>query len=114
MPVAEPSTHPLATPQSLDGLLDYQEGAVLSRTLIKKPTGTLTLFAFDAGEGLSEHSTPHDAVVEVVDGTARITVGGVAHEVEAGEALLLPANVPHALHAVSRFKMLLVMIREPS
>ncbi len=114
MPAQDPSAHPLATPQLLGGLLEYQSGAVVSRTLVKKPTGTLTLFAFDAGEGLSEHSTPHDAVVEVVDGTARITVGGVAHEVGAGQALLLPANVPHALHAVSRFKMLLVMIREPS
>ncbi len=109
-----PSPHPLATPQPLNALLDYQEGSVVSRTLVKKPTGTLTLFAFDAGEGLSEHSTPHDAVVHVVDGRARITVGGVAHDVAAGEALLLPAGVPHAVHAELRFKMLLVMIREPA
>ena len=114
MAVDDPLAHPLAAPRALADLLDYQEGSVVSRTLVKKPTGTLTLFAFDAGEGLSEHSTPHDAVVHMVDGKARITVGGVPHEVAAGEALLLPARVPHAVHAPVRFKMLLVMIREPS
>ncbi|MBT8398207.1 MAG: cupin domain-containing protein, partial [Gemmatimonadetes bacterium] len=84
------------------------------RTLIKKPTGTLTLFAFDKGEGLSEHSTPHDAVVEVLDGTVEITIGGEPFEVSAGQGLLLPASVPHALTAVTAFKMLLIMIREPA
>ncbi|NNM04432.1 MAG: cupin domain-containing protein, partial [Gemmatimonadetes bacterium] len=82
--------------------------------LIKKPTGTLTLFAFDKGEGLSEHSTPHDAVVEVLDGTVEITIGGEPFEVSAGQGLLLPASVPHALTAVTAFKMLLIMIREPA
>lgn len=105
--------HPLATPANLAGLLDYQAGSVVSRTLVKKPTGTLTVFAFDGGEGLSEHSTPHDAVVEVLDGTVEITVGGEAYTVSAGEGLLLPASVPHALRAVTPFKMLLVMIKEP-
>lgn len=110
----EPETgHPLSAPANLKGLLDYQEGSVVSRTLVKKKTGTLTLFAFDEGEGLSEHSTPHDAVVEVLDGTVVVTIGGEPHEVSAGEALLLPASVPHALKAITRFKMLLVMIREP-
>jgi len=104
---------PLSTPVRLLDLLNYQEGAVVSRTLIKRGTGTLTLFAFDAGEGLSEHTTPHDAVVQVLDGTVQITVGGTAHRVNAGEGLLLPADVPHALSAVTPFKMLLVMIREP-
>ena len=106
------SIHPLAEPQRVSGLLDYQKGSVVSRTLIKKATGTLTLFAFDQGEGLSEHSTPHDAVVEVLDGTVEITIGGLPHQVSAGEALLLPASIPHALSAVTPFKMLLIMIRE--
>jgi quercetin dioxygenase-like cupin family protein len=112
MPEEKDPTHPLSEPQLLDNLLAYQEGSVVSRTLVKKPTGTLTLFAFDKGEGLSEHSTPHDAVVYIVDGIATITVGGKESRVEAGEVLLLPANIPHALTAPVPFKMLLVMIRE--
>jgi quercetin dioxygenase-like cupin family protein len=107
------AAHPLSTPQKVTELLDYQPGSVVSRTLVKKATGTLTLFAFDKGEGLSEHSTPHDAVVEVVDGTVEVTIGGVPHRVSEGEGLLLPASVPHALTAVTPFKMLLTMIREP-
>lgn len=103
----------LAIPSNLLGLLDYQEGAVVSRTLVKKATGTLTLFAFDQGEGLSEHSTPHDAVVQVLDGTVEVTIGGTPHRVGKGEGLLLPASIPHALKAVTPFKMLLTMIREP-
>lgn len=111
---ADPSSdHPLSHPRNVQGLLDYQDGSVVSRTLIKKPTGTLTLFAFDQGEGLSEHSTPHDALVTVLDGTVKITIGGVDHEVSPGEGLLLPAGIPHALMAVTPFKMLLIMIREP-
>jgi quercetin dioxygenase-like cupin family protein len=112
MPKENDLTHPLAQPQLLTDLLAYQEGSVVSRTLVKKSTGTLTLFAFDKGEGLSEHSTPHDAVVYIVDGAASITVGGKENRVEAGQALLLPANIPHALTAPVPFKMLLVMIRE--
>jgi quercetin dioxygenase-like cupin family protein len=105
--------NPLATPRKLGELLDYQEGSVVSRTLVKKTTGTITLFAFDQGEGLSEHSTPHDAVVEVLDGTVEIKIGGEPHRVNAGEGLLLPASIPHALSAITPFKMLLTMIREP-
>jgi quercetin dioxygenase-like cupin family protein len=93
-------------------LVDYQAGAVVSRTLIKKPTGTVTLFAFDAGEGLSEHSTPHDALVLGLEGRLDVTVGGEPHEVDAGDALMLPANVPHALRALTPTKMLLTMLRE--
>ncbi|MGW8267821.1 MAG: cupin domain-containing protein [Longimicrobiales bacterium] len=103
----------LATPTHLLDLLDYQDRSVVSRTLMKKATGTLTLFAFDAGEGLSEHSTPYDAVVQILDGAAEITVGGIPYTVKAGQGLLLPAEVPHALAAVVPFKMLLIMIREP-
>jgi quercetin dioxygenase-like cupin family protein len=108
----EGSAPALANPSTLVDLLEYQPGSVVSRTLIKKATGTLTLFAFDAGEGLSEHSTPHDAVVQVLDGNVEITIGGVPHTVKAGEGLLLPASIPHALTALTPFKMLLTMIRE--
>jgi quercetin dioxygenase-like cupin family protein len=107
------AVHPLSTPQQFSELLDFQAGSVVSRTLVKKPTGTLTLFAFDEGEGLSEHSTPHDAVVEVLDGTVEVTIGGSPHRVSPGQGLLLPASVPHALRAITPFKMLLIMIREP-
>jgi quercetin dioxygenase-like cupin family protein len=95
----------------LADLVDYQEGAVVSRTLIKGPTGTVTLFAFDDGQGLSEHTAPFDAVVLFVEGEAEITVSGKVLVAKSGEAILLPANEPHALRAVIRFKMLLTMIR---
>ncbi|HEV7331863.1 MAG TPA: cupin domain-containing protein [Flavisolibacter sp.] len=89
----------------------YAEGSVVSKTLIKKPTGTLTLFSFDAGEGLSEHSSPHEALVQVLEGSVEITIGGESTVVTEGESLILPANIPHALKAVERFKMLLTMIK---
>ena len=92
-------------------LVAYQDGSVVSRTLVKKPAGTVTAFAFEAGQGLSEHAAPYDALVHVIDGRATITVGGSPCEVATGEMLMLPANVPHALHAPQRFKMLLIMIR---
>jgi len=104
----------LHDPERLEELIAYQEGSVVSRTLLKKATGNITVFAFDRGEGLSEHSTPHDAVVQILDGEAEVTVGGRLHRVGEGEGLLLPATVPHALHARSRFKMLLIMIRTPA
>jgi quercetin dioxygenase-like cupin family protein len=96
---------------ALTTLVDYQPGAVVSRTLVKKETGTVTAFAFDAGEGLSEHTAPYDALVLVVDGESEISIGGVPHRVSAGHLLRLPAGRPHALKAVTRFKMLLIMIR---
>jgi len=96
---------------SLAGLLDYQEGAVVSRTVIDKKTGTVTVFAFDEGQGLSEHTAPFDALVYVLDGEAMITVAGVESRVAAGEMLIMPASKPHALRAAKRFKMMLVMIR---
>ena len=89
----------------------YAEGSVVSKTIIKKPTGTVTLFSFDAGEGLSEHSSPHEALVQVLEGSVEITIGGEPTVVAEGESLILPANVPHALKAVERFKMLLTMIK---
>lgn len=107
-----PGQHPLSSPAKIEDLLDYQRGSVVSRTLLKKSAGTITLFAFDAGEGLSEHSTPHEALVEVLDGTVEIRIGSELHRVGAGEGLLLPADVPHALKAETPFKMILIMIRE--
>jgi quercetin dioxygenase-like cupin family protein len=92
-------------------LLDYQEGAVVSREIIRKDTGTVTLFAFDKGEGLSEHSAPFDAMVQVVDGTAEIIISGQKNMVNTGEMIIMPANDPHALNALERFKMVLTMIR---
>jgi quercetin dioxygenase-like cupin family protein len=92
-------------------LVNYQDGAVVSRTLIHRSSGTITLFAFDEGQGLSEHTTPFDAVVQVVDGQAQITIAGASLVVSAGEIVLMPANQPHALHAGTRFKMLLTMMR---
>jgi quercetin dioxygenase-like cupin family protein len=95
----------------LTGLVAYQAGAVVSRTLIDKPAGTITLFAFDKGQGLSEHTAPFDALVNVIDGEAEITISGQPNTVKQGEMLIMPANKPHALKAVSRFKMLLVMVK---
>ena len=92
-------------------LVDYQPGAVVSRTLVKKEKGTVTAFAFDAGEGLSEHTAPFDALVLGVDGEAVVSIAGTPHRVTAGHLLRLPAGLPHAVKAPTRFKMLLVMIR---
>jgi len=92
-------------------LVEYQEGSVVSREILKKGTGTLTVFAFDAGQGLSEHTAPFDATVQVLDGEAEITIAGTAHRVAAGELIIMPAGKPHSLKAVNRFKMMLIMIR---
>lgn len=91
--------------------IDYADGSVVSKTLIKKEIGNITLFAFDQGQGLSEHTAPFDAVVHILDGEAEITIGGQPQIVRAGEMLIMPANVSHALQAKVRFKMVLVMIR---
>lgn len=96
---------------TLNELAAYQPGSVVSRTLIDKKIGTLTLFAFDEGQGLSEHTAPYDAVVQVLDGTAAVTIAGEVHQVTAGQMIIMPANVPHSLRAEVPFKMLLVMIR---
>ncbi len=89
----------------------YASGSVVSKTLLKKDTGNLTLFSFDAGQGLTEHVSPFDAVVYIIDGRAEITIGGQKQSVETGEMLVMPAGIPHALHAAESFKMLLIMIR---
>ncbi len=96
---------------NLASLVEYQVGSVVSREVVKKPTGTVTVFAFDAGQGLSEHTAPFDALVYVLDGEAEITIAGKPMAVRAGDTVIMPANQPHALKAIQRFKMLLVMIR---
>ena len=91
--------------------IEYAKGSVVSRELVHNTAGSLTLFSFDEGQGLSEHTAPFDAVVQILDGEAEITLGGVPHTVGTGDMLIMPANVPHALHAPRRFKMMLTMIK---
>lgn len=91
--------------------LGYQEGAVVSREILNKPTGTVTIFAFDKGQGLSEHTAPFDALVYIVEGGAEITVSGKPHALREKEMILMPANQPHSLKAITRFKMILIMIK---
>lgn len=98
---------------NLPAALEYQERSVISRVLLKNAGGTITLFAFDAGEGLSEHKTPYDAFLSGIEGSARIRIADQEHHLDAGDSIVLPANVPHAVDAVTRFKMLLVMIKVP-
>ncbi len=99
-------------PQSLAGLVEYQPGSVVSRTLINKSTGSITLFAFDKDQNLSEHTAPYDALVYAVDGELEITIAGDRSKVSRGDVLLMPANKPHAVYASSRSKMLLIMVRD--
>jgi len=101
----------VAAAQSLDGLIEYASDSIVSKTLLDKPVGTITLFAFDAGQRLSEHTAPYDAVVQGIDGRGRLTIGGQAVVVEAGQIVIMPGNVPHSVAAEERFKMLLTMIR---
>jgi len=107
MPLSE--LHSTAIP--LADSIAYQSGSVVSREILRKDTGTVTLFAFAQGQGLSEHTAPFDALVYILDGEAKITISGSPAAVKAGEMLIMPANEPHALLAVKQFKMLLVMIR---
>lgn len=104
---------PPATSVDLAELVAYQDGGVVSRTLVKTSGGTLTVFAFDAGQALSEHAAPFDAVVQVLDGEVELVIGGKPVPAKAGQTVLMPANVPHAVNAITRFKMLLTMIRDP-
>ncbi len=101
----------MAEKKRLAELIDYQEGSVVSRTILKKKAGNVTLFAFDRGEGLSEHTAPYDALVYIIEGRAEVTVSGEPVELRAGDLILLPANEPHALTAIEPFKMMLTMIR---
>jgi quercetin dioxygenase-like cupin family protein len=96
---------------NLTDLIAYQEGSVVSRTLIDKKAGTVTLFAFDQGQGLSEHTAPYDAMVHVLEGEAEVTISGKPFRLKQGEMIIIPANEPHALNAATNFKMILTMIR---
>jgi quercetin dioxygenase-like cupin family protein len=98
-------------PSKVVEMVDYQSGSVVSRQILKAKTGTVTLFAFDEGQGLGEHTAPFDALVQVLDGEVEITIAGTPHRVQTNEIIIMPANRPHALRALRRFKMLLVMIR---
>ena len=95
----------------LVGLVDYQDGSVISRTIVKKDVGTVTIFAFDKGEGLSDHTAPYDALVQIIDGEAEIVIDDKLLRAAAGQMVIMPANKPHSLKAIKRFKMMLVMIR---
>lgn len=97
--------------EKLVNMVSYQEGSVVSKTLIKKGTGTVTLFAFDKEQGLSEHTAPFDAMVCVLDGKVEIVIGGIPKNLETGDMVIMPANVPHALKALEKFKMMLIMIK---
>ena len=96
----------------LAAAVSYADGAVVSKTLLDKKAGTLTLFAFDAGQGLSEHTSPYDATVQILDGEATLHIGGEVLKARAGELVIMPANIPHDVRAEERFKMLLIMIRQ--
>lgn len=105
------SVKPTSEASKLVELVNYQKGAVVSKTIIERKTGTVTLFAFDEGQGLSEHTAPYDAMVYILDGEAEIVISGKAHSLIEGEMIVMPANQPHALKALKKFKMLLTMIK---
>ena len=107
----ETSHLPVSEVVRLNELIEYQEGSIVSRTLLDKETGTITLFAFDVGQGLSEHTAPFDALVYLLDGEAEIVISGKSFHLRTGEMVLMPANKPHALKAITKFKMLLTMIK---
>jgi quercetin dioxygenase-like cupin family protein len=102
----------LGKPEPLGTLTGYAEDSIVSKTILDKDTGTITLFAFDKGQKLSEHTSPYDAVVHVVEGRAHLVIGGQPTDVDAGELIVMPAQVPHSVIAAERFKMLLIMIRD--
>lgn len=101
----------IANVNSISALINYQDGAVVSRTILKKSTGTVTVFSFDKGEGLSEHTAPFDAIAYIIEGDAEITISGKPFNLKSGEMIIMPANEPHALKATEKFKMMLVMIK---
>ena len=106
------ATAPKSQVLHMTDLASYQEGSVVSRQITKQDTGNITLFAFDAGQELSEHTAPFDAVVHVLDGEVDVRISGVSHNLKSGDAIIMPADEPHALKAVTKFKMLLTMIRK--
>ena len=110
--MAEKSVDMKGKAVKLKELVEYQKGSVVSRTVIDKNSGTVTLFAFDEGEGLSEHAAPFDAMVIDLEGNVEVKISGESNRLEEGDVIIMPANKPHALKALTRFKMMLVMIRE--
>ena len=101
----------LSIPFTVAGLVEYQDGSIVSRTLIDRPEGTVTAFAFARGQNLSEHTAPFDALVQVTDGEGSVTIGGSRHTLKAGQGIIMPADIPHAVKAVEPFKMILTMVR---
>jgi quercetin dioxygenase-like cupin family protein len=101
----------IAKSVNVAGLIGYQEGSIVSRTVIDKPAGTVTVFAFDKGQALSEHTAPYDAIVQVLDGEVEVSISGKANVVKPGEMIVMPANDPHALKALTPFKMMLIMVK---
>ncbi|WP_294967327.1 cupin domain-containing protein [uncultured Methanosphaera sp.] len=100
-----------STIYQIDKLVEYQENSVVSKELVKKETGTITVFAFDKGEGLSEHAAPYDAMIQIIDGKLELTLNKKLYTLEKGDMIIMPANAPHALYAAERFKMILSMIK---
>jgi quercetin dioxygenase-like cupin family protein len=109
--MVEKSSDIKGKPLKLKELIDYQEGSVVSRTIVDKKAGTVTLFAFADGEGLSEHTAPYDAMVVDLEGEVNVRLAGVDHRLGGGDFIIMPANKPHALRALTRFKMMLVMVK---
>lgn len=101
----------MTKPTNINQMINFQEGSVVSKEIVNKPTGTITLFAFDKGQGLSEHAAPYDAWVMITEGAAEVLVSKTKHKVGAGEMLLIPAKASHAVKAIQAFKMILVMIK---
>lgn len=97
---------------SLEGAIEFSKDSIVSKTIIDKKSGTITLFAFDKGQKLSEHSTPYDAMVQIIDGDAKVIINKKINILNKGEVIIMPANIPHAINAKNRFKMLLIMIKE--
>jgi quercetin dioxygenase-like cupin family protein len=108
---SKPKGLPGAETARAAGLVNYQDGSIVSREIVKKPTGNVTIFAFDEGQGLSEHTAPFDTLAHVLEGEAEISIAGQKHHLHGGEMILMPAGQPHALKALKRFKMILTMIR---
>lgn len=103
----------LSEPAALSDLIQYQDGAVVSRTILKNAAGTITLFAFDSEESLSEHTSPYEALIHLIDGEAEVTISQQVHRIGAGDILRLPANEPHGVRATAPCKMLLIMLKSP-
>jgi len=109
--MSDPADSLIGRAVEMNGLVAYASGSVVSRTVIDSKIGTITLFSFDAGQGLSEHTVPFDAFIQILDGVADVTIDGKVQRVSSGEFIIMPANIPHSLKAVEKFKMMLVMIR---